>query len=101
MDVLDDDRDGWLTAGELDGISAWFDRNANGRSDEGEVVPVTRLGIVGVGVRPTGRDGEALMHETGIRLEDGQTVPSYDWVAPPAESGVHKRSVERALPGGQ
>ena len=101
MDVLDDDRDGWLTAGELDGISTWFDRNANGRSDEGEVVPVTRLGIVGIGVRPTGRDGEALMHETGIRLEDGRTVPSYDWIAPPAESAARKSSIEPPLPGRQ
>jgi hypothetical protein len=33
MDMLDDNRDGFLTYGEFDGISVWFDRNSNGRSE--------------------------------------------------------------------
>ena len=45
MDVLDDNRNGRLDLGEMEGLSVWFDRNGNGVSDSGEVVPVSRLGI--------------------------------------------------------
>lgn len=82
MDLLDDDRDGWLASGELDGISLWFDRNSNGVSDAGEVVPVARLGIEALGTRPNGCDGRSPMHTTGMRLKDGRTLPTYDWMAP-------------------
>lgn len=82
LDVLDNNRDGYLSGAELDGIGVWFDRNTNGQSDEGEVTPVSDAGIAGIGVRPTGRDGRALAHRAGIRLKDGRTVPSYDWIAP-------------------
>jgi hypothetical protein len=85
MDVLDDNRDGFLTAGELKGISVWFDRDSDGQSDAGEVVSVESLGIAAVATRPTGRDGRSPMHNAGIRFKNGRTVPTYDWIAPPAE----------------
>ncbi|MBP7051935.1 MAG: hypothetical protein KBE65_13050 [Phycisphaerae bacterium] len=82
MDLLDDNRDGLLTAGELKGIAVWFDKNCDGRTDRGEVVSLDSLGIEAIGTRPTGRDGVCPMHSSGIRLKDGRTLPSYDWIAP-------------------
>jgi len=84
MDVLDDDRDGWLDSAELDGLSVWFDRDGNGHSDPGEVVPVADLGIVGIATRPDGSDGISPMCAAGLKLRSGRTVPTYDWIAPTA-----------------
>lgn len=89
MDLLDDNRDGLLTAGERKGIAVWFDRNSDGRSDSGEVVSLDSLGIAAIATRLTGYDGQSPMHSAGIRLKDGRTLPSYDWIAPAVE-GEHK-----------
>jgi hypothetical protein len=86
LDILDDNRDGFLTAGELKGISAWFDRNSNGQSDKGEVVSLESLGITAIGTRPTDYDGKTPRHASGLRLRDGRTLPTYDWIAPAAKS---------------
>lgn len=85
MDMLDDNRDGLLTVGELKGICVWFDRDSDGQSDDGEVVSVESLGIAAISTRPTGRDGRSPMHNAGIRFKDGRTVPTYDWIAPSAQ----------------
>src|SRR5207302_6844825 len=45
---LDDNHDGWLTGVELQGLSVWRDRNGDGVSEPGEVLPVAALGIVRV-----------------------------------------------------
>jgi hypothetical protein len=82
LDLLDDDRDGFLSARELEGIAVWFDRNSNGRSDSGEVVSLYSLGVTAIATRPTGHDGRSPMHATGIRMNDGRVLPSYDWIAP-------------------
>jgi len=82
MDMLDDNRDRWLTAGELEGLSVWFDRNGNGVSEAGEVVPAIDLGIEALGTRPNGCDGKSPMHTTGLRLKDGRVLPTYDWIVP-------------------
>ncbi len=82
MDMLDDNRDGSLTAGELKGLCVWFDRDSDGQSDEGEVVSVESLGIAAISTRPTGQDGQSPMHNAGIRFKDGRTMPTYDWIAP-------------------
>lgn len=86
MDILDDNRDGFLSHGELDGISVWFDRNSNGCSDAGEVVPVINLGIIGIATRPNGFDGKSPMHKSGLQFMDGRTLPTYDWIAPSVRS---------------
>ena len=80
MSLLDDDGDGWLTGQELESLSVWFDRNQNGFSDPGEVVPVQSLGIVGLRTAFSGRIGGSYVAEQGIRLSDGRILPSYDWV---------------------
>lgn len=84
MDLLDDNRDGELAGAELAGLSAWFDRNTNGVSDVGEVVTLRDLGVAGIAVKALSRDGQALMHPRGLRMNDGRTVPTYDWIAKPA-----------------
>lgn len=95
LDLLDDNRDGCLSGTEFRGLSVWFDRNSNGTSDAGEVVSTDRLGIAAISTRPTGWDGESPMHAAGIRLKDGRTVPSYDWIARPADARPEAR---RRLP---
>ncbi len=82
LDILDDTRDGWLAAGELEGLSVWFDRNADGVSDPGEVLPVAALGITAIATRPNGLDGKSPMCMQGLKLHDGRTLPTYDWIAP-------------------
>jgi hypothetical protein len=82
MDLLDDNRDGFLADGEFDGISVWFDRNSDGRSDVGEIVSVESLGITAIATRPNSFDGKSPMHTSGLRLKDGRALPTYDWIAP-------------------
>lgn len=82
MDVLDDNRNGWLEASEMDGLSVWFDRNGNGISEAGEVVPARSLGIKAIATKSNGFDGTSPMCGQGLKLEDGRILPTYDWIAP-------------------
>jgi hypothetical protein len=82
--ALDDNRDGWLTGSELNGLSLWFDRNGNGVSDPGEVIPIRDTPIAALSVRATGRAGATPMNRAGLRLRNGRLLPTYDWVAMPA-----------------
>ncbi len=77
--ALDDDGDGYLAGGELAGLAVWQDRNGNGRSDPGEVVPVSRRGIRRIATRAQGREGGVLSNARGIELESGAWLPTYDW----------------------
>lgn len=85
MTLLDDDRDGRLTGGELHGLAGWFDRNSNGRSDPGEVVPIERLGVYALETRPSGSAAGVPWHRSGLILLDGSTRPVYDWTPSPAK----------------
>jgi hypothetical protein len=85
MDLLDDNRDGELTGNEMRGLAAWFDTNANAKSDPGEVRPLADLGIEAIAVKAQSRDGASPMHPAGLRLRDGRELPTYDWVAQPAK----------------
>lgn len=82
MDALDDDRDGWLSPGEWDGISVWFDRNTNGVTDAQELVRLDSLGIAAIATRPDGCDGCSPMCARGLKLTNGRNLPTYDWIAP-------------------
>ena len=84
MDLLDDDRDGELAGAELRGLAVWFDRDQDGISDKSEVTPIAELPIAGLSVRPMSRDGDSPMHPAGLRLIDGRSLPTYDWLAEPA-----------------
>jgi len=81
--ALDDNSDGWLTGGELVGISVWFDRNGNGVADVGEVVPVQTLGIRAIATQYHEHDGVCPTNARGIVLEDGTYVRTWDWITKP------------------
>jgi len=81
--ALDDDGNGWLEGKELDGIFVWHDRNSNGVSERGEVLPLSHFGIVRISVKATNRIGETLFNPKGIQLLDGTFLPTYDWVSKP------------------
>lgn len=83
LDALDDDRDGWLHGRELRGLALWRDRNGNGVSEPGEVVPVERTPVAAIATRATGREGQSWMNASGLRLRDGTVLPTYDWVVTP------------------
>ncbi len=83
LPILDDDRNGWVDGRELEGLSLWFDRDEDGVSDDGEVIPVAATPIAAIATQATGRSGSAAMNASGLRLEDGRLLPTYDWVATP------------------
>ena len=86
LDALDDDGSGELCGAELTGIAVWFDRDSDGVSDGGEVVPVEALGIVALATEATERVGSSLGNPCGLELADGRVLPTYDWVLAPAPS---------------
>lgn len=83
--ALDDDGNGTLEGEELDGIRAWFDTDGNAISSSAEVRDLAGLGIVGIKVRPNGQDGGHPHCDDGLLLRDGRTLPTWDWMAQPAE----------------
>jgi len=92
LDVLDDNRDGWLEADELRGVSVWFDRNSDGVTNAGELVSLGSLDVAAIGTRATGFDGRSPMCAAGLRLRDGRTLPTYDWIAPVVTDGTEDLS---------
>lgn len=84
LSLLDDDRDQWLRGDELIGLAIWHDRNSNGTSDSGEVTPVSEHGIEAMSTRAVQRDVRALVDPAGLRLQDGRSLPIYDWFVAPA-----------------
>ena len=98
LHVLDDDRNGWVEGPELAGLALWFDRNQDGLSDPGEVVPIEATQIVAIATQATGRTGNAPMNPSGLRLRDGTLLPTYDWVATPVRErpdGIHLKGAAR------
>ena len=80
LDALDDNRDGWLSGKELNGLALWYDRNGNGISDPGEVIAIEKTLIVALRTKFDGREGNSLVSTQGVRLKDGRKLPTYDWV---------------------
>ncbi len=80
LDALDDDGNGELRGAELLGLAVWFDRDSDGVSDRGEVIPVEALGIVALATAATERIGVSLGNPCGVALADGRSLPTYDWV---------------------
>lgn len=82
LDSLDNNRDGHLAGDELAGLALWHDRNANGVSDEGEVTPIEATSVQSIATHQTGREGIHPRNEAGLVLSDGETRPTWDWIAP-------------------
>jgi hypothetical protein len=91
--ALDDDRDGWLSGKELEGLAVWSDANGNGVSDPGEVRPLAVMGIARVAVQASGRTRGTLCNVKGLQLLDGTFLPTYDWT--PAAIAEPARGVQR------
>ena len=85
LDALDDNRDGVLRENELAGLAVWFDRNQDGVSEPGEVVPIAKAGIAAISARSTGSDGDSPMNSTGLTMSDGRLLPTYDWTTEPLD----------------
>ncbi len=85
MEALDDNHDGKLSGAELKGLAVWFDRNGNGVSDPGEVMPIESIGVENIAVRATGRDGISPTNALGLRMKDGTVLATWDWVVNPAK----------------
>ncbi|HZW09259.1 MAG TPA: hypothetical protein VFF69_05085 [Phycisphaerales bacterium] len=84
LDLLDDNRDGELTGAELAGIAVWSDRDGDGVSDPGEVIPASGAGVTALGAHaPSTHDG-CPANPWGIELADGRVLPTYDWITGPA-----------------
>jgi hypothetical protein len=83
--ALDDDGNAVLEGDELNGIRAWFDTDSNAISSNNEVCDLAKLEIVGIKVNPSGQDGEHPTCGKGLLLKDGKTLPTWDWMAKPAE----------------
>jgi hypothetical protein len=95
--LLDDNYDGWLAGAELRGLAVWRDRNSNGISESGEVLPVSKLGIQRLAVQATTRLSGVPANPHGLQLNDGSMLPTYDWtpteIKAPTLAGLrHPRS---------
>jgi hypothetical protein len=77
--ALDDDQNGWLRGKELDGLSVWQDRNSNGLSERGEVLPVQSLGIIAIATTADANRNGIFCNSRGIYLNNGTLLPTYDW----------------------
>jgi hypothetical protein len=71
----------------LRGLALWHDRNADGRSDRGEVRPVTEWGIVSLSrehALDSRHPDEIAMSPRGVTFASGAIRPTFDLVLRPA-----------------
>jgi hypothetical protein len=83
LDALDDNRDGSISGAELIGLAVWFDRNQDGASQPGEVVPIGNTRVASISVIAFCRDGMSLTNPAGLVTIDGRVLPTYDWTTEP------------------
>ncbi|WP_309708017.1 hypothetical protein [Armatimonas sp.] len=88
MAALDDNHDGWLTGRELSGLALWFDRNQNGVSNPGEVVPIAQTPVAGLATTATSEESGSPRNAAGLRMRDGSTLPTWDWIATVKSDGT-------------
>lgn len=80
MSSLDDNDDGELSGDELRRLALWQDRNSNGITEPGEVRAVETFGIQSISCQSQRDASGVAWHPHGLRLSDGSTRPTYDWV---------------------
>jgi len=79
---LDDDGDGALRGLELSNLALWQDRDGNGFSDSGEVLPLQAAGIIAISCRSQTFSSEMKWNPNGVTFTDGKVRPTYDWIVP-------------------
>ena len=85
LSALDDNGDGVLSGDELRGLAIWNDRNGNGVSDPGEVIPVEDLGIREISCRSEVDEKGMHWSPRGVEFANGKWRASYDWIVPSPE----------------
>jgi len=85
LSALDDNRNGELRGRELRGLSIWQDKNSNGKSEVGEVRPLSDWNILALSVENERYSSEFLRSPHGVILKSGKTRPSYDWLISPSD----------------
>jgi hypothetical protein len=96
--ALDDNQDGWLRGAELEGIGLWFDRNQNAISDDGEVTPLSALGVAALACTAPEAEGPHPLNRLGVEMRDGRVLPLWDWVTSPRPARREMASRKRELP---
>ena len=79
--ALDDNGDGSISGRELEGLSLWHDRNANGVSERGEVRQVAAWGIVALSCRfqhDERHPDEIAFSRNGVTFANGTVRPTFD-----------------------
>jgi len=84
LSALDDNGDAMLSGAELCGLAIWNDRNCNGITDRGEVIPVEALGIKSISCRSEVDAGGTRWNPKGVAFTNGVWRASYDWRVPAA-----------------
>lgn len=80
LKLLDDNANGWIEGKELGALAMWQDANQDGKSAPREVKRLGQVGVTGLRTTWNSKDGESLVSADGLRLSNGQTLPTYDWV---------------------
>jgi hypothetical protein len=89
LSALDDNGDGVLSDSELHGLAVWNDRNCNGVSDPGEVIPVEALGIQSISCHSQTDAAGMHWNPQGVTFTNGLSRATYDWIVPAAAAGTH------------
>ena len=79
LSALDDNHDGQLQGSELAGLSLWVDKNSNGKSEPGEVLPLKCFKISALSCSFTQR-GNVIANRRGVRFTSGKVAATRDWV---------------------
>lgn len=82
LSSLDDDGDGALQGQELRCLALWQDRNENGISDPGEVLPLQAFAITAISCTGCTGPGKVKWNPHGITFATGEVRPTYDLVLP-------------------
>ena len=80
---LDNDHNGELAGTELESLAIWQDANQNGISEAGEVKPLETFQIKSLSTSFNTTEGIHPHHADGVRLNNGKSLPVWDWMAEP------------------
>jgi tetratricopeptide (TPR) repeat protein len=79
LSALDDNHNGKVEGKELAALSLWVDKNSNGKSEPGEVLPLKYFKISALSCRFTQR-GNVMANPHGVRFASGKVASTRDWI---------------------